>query len=221
MESRVKYTGLAEVDADGDGRITQSEWLAAGGRASEFDARRPDGSINRDRLRDLRDNHRRTHASDVAVNTAFDVLDANGDGRTTLSECSDAGGTEAEFIAISNNGFIEEADLMRVRMTSDASLRTGFDDLDTDSDGQLLLAEWLASGGTAAEFAAISHDGSIDEAHLVAARMRSDAALVTGFTVLDANNDGRISLEEYLAAGGTEAEFAAITGSEVTSTMLT
>lgn len=193
------------TDANGDGRISEAEFLAAATARFEALDRHHRGSLD---------------AGDFAASTAWQVraerrvarllerADRNDDSALDAAEAHAA--AERRFARLDRNGdgVLELGERARpaARRTPpgrDVQRGQRLQALDTDHDGRVSRAEFLAAADARFAAADSNHDGRLGPQELLdapdraARRERLAARLVAR---LDSDHDGRVSREEYLAA---------------------
>lgn len=193
------------VDANGDGRISEAEFLAAA--AARFDAldRHHRGSLD---AGDFAAAPAWQARAERRVARLLERADRNDDGVLDAAEARAA--RERLFARLDRNGdgVLEHGEWARPAAPDTASARDvrreqRLQALDTDHDGGVSRAEFLAAADARFAAADSNHDGRLGPQELLdapdraARRDRLAARLVAR---LDSDHDGRVSREEYLAA---------------------
>lgn len=218
---------LQKLDTDGDGRVSEAEWLAAATarfkqidtqNAGSFDAATLAASPaaterltqHAERLVQRLDKANNGYITasevDAAAQKRFARLDKNGDGKLTLEEFSAGhGGRFGHFHHLAN------ADAATAATAPTAGTGTGagsfaqraFDKLDTNHDGVVTQDEYLAAAN--ARFAALDpqNSGKVTAAEIATsprAEAHAQRAAAHRVKAMDTNGDGVVTLDEYLAA---------------------
>jgi len=146
--------GPARMDADGDGRISQSEWKGNPEAFRRLDANN-DGYISRDEI-----GHGRGQAQGARGQANLRKLDTNNDGRISGDEWK---GPQQAFDRMDSNhdGYITREEMQQNR-PEQGRLNRGpnLSQMDADHDGRISKDEWQ---GPADRFDRIdaNHDGYI------------------------------------------------------------
>jgi Ca2+-binding EF-hand superfamily protein len=123
-------------------------------------------------------------------------------------------------IATSQDGYKTGAFSLSIRVLNDSSgivpkgMPSWFHDLDTDQDGQISLSEWLRGGKKREEFREydLNDDGLITAEEVLRyiknhSRRPLPEGLPPWFQELDTDQDGQITLHEWLKGGNNAADF--------------
>lgn len=202
------------LDANGDGKLTMTEFMGPEAGDSEAVERRIEKII--ETVDEGGDGDGSSAAEIEIVAETFAVLlppeDGDVDGQWGVSmqaSRSIKGGSSDEVVA-PEDPRREEFDGMDTNGDGDVSLAEfqsrmralftrGFELLDEDGNGRLSRAEFAVSADGQVLLrrspAGIDQDGVVGETKLL-----SDVQVDAGFTAMDSNRDASVSLEEYLSA---------------------
>lgn len=186
---------FGEMDTNGDGRVTRSEWR---GNAQSFDQHdwNRDGVLSGD---ELRPGSRRDRRDDRDRTDRLDRLDRNNDGYISLSEWPRDRQT-FDLLDRNNDGRLSQSELMD--RTARREIREErFAEMDTNRDGRLSRNEWTR-GEDAFERLDRNNDQYISRDELLS---RDGSGRNGGtyprddrrFQQLDRNRDGRLSSTEW------------------------
>ena len=183
---------LETMDTNGDGRISQDEYLAAA--TTHFDAidTQHTGSIDAKQLADSPAADERIQHRAQAI---IKHLDKAGNGYVTQDEFLTA--AKKRFAHMDRNG--------DGKLTAD-ELGKRFDKLDANHDGFVTLDEYLAAATTLFHQFDSQGNGHVTAAEIAASpKSQQRTAHVAAHLIkrMDANGDGFVSRDEYLAAAKT------------------
>jgi len=204
--SKVSARLLQKWDANGDGRISLDEYLAAAGARFEQADTQNKGAVTADQIANSAHAHERMErraeglvkhldtdgkgfvTADefaAAAKTRFAKLDRNGDGKLTPDELSTLGRNKAP--AQKREQLVERH----------------FDKLDNNHDGIITLNEYVAAAVAKFKELDIAGHGRVtaeEIANSPPAHERAEHVAARIAKRLDANGDGAVSRDEFLAA---------------------
>lgn len=208
---------LQKMDTNGDGRISQEEFLAAAStRFKSLDTRNT-GSVDATAMLDSPATAERLmHRAQfmvmrldkagngyitkdeviAAAQKRFTRMDRNGDGKLTPDELSAPRGRHAHGATPAAN------DTARAQRRAQFAQKR-FDALDANHDGVVTQAEFVAAATTRFQQIDARGTGKVTASQIASspqARERATRAVAHLVKRLDANGDGVVSQDEYLAA---------------------